>query len=209
MTAPVNDELITKMCEATGRLILAFAQVETVLSACLRFNLSNKIDVRLSPNTTGFAAAVYGSLRFKASRDTIKRVVHEERKLTEAQIQNLGDVFEHIAHIANLRDKLAHQLAVIPPTKPDVWLLSDTYSTRRFHSRQTWQITSENVQEAASDLAAARELFMVGLTSGILLKNVPETPPTWRYKPSALKLLDPETARALLPRGRPPQPSEE
>jgi hypothetical protein len=191
------------MCEATGRLVLTFAQIETVLSAGLRFNLSNKVGAAPAGNPTGIAAAVYGSMRFKAARDTINRLVHEEGALTERQTEVLGAMFEHIAHIANLRDKLAHQYATNQDDGGDVWLLSDSFTTRRFHARQTWRIAAIDVHWAALDLAAARRIFMNNLGGGVLFKKLPETPPTWRYKPTALEPLDPEIARALL--GLPPQ----
>lgn len=120
----------------------------------------------------------------------------------------LNEVFEQIAHIANLRDKLAHQHMTPHPDNSDCTLISDGYSTRKLSAHQTWQVGIADIDNAADDLLAARRWFGSSDQSGTLFKKIPASPPTWRYRPSSLELLDPETARALLARRNQPPASK-
>jgi hypothetical protein len=191
-----------------GILFLRFARLECHLNDCLRFNLTWKIDTREWDNRSGFAAAVYGSQRFKTSRDTIKRIVQEEGRLEPAQIAALGTVFEQIGHIAALRDKFAHQVFGRDPSKPASWLISDTCTTRDIRNSKVWSLETKALIAASSDIRVALEWIGDPHQSGTLLKKLPTEPPTWRYKSSALELLTPEKARALREMQPPPQSSE-
>lgn len=204
---PIED--YKKLYALTGQLILLFASAEVYLSGCLRFNLSHKIDpAHESPEVHGFTGAVFGSIRFKAAVDIIKRVVEEERVLRPAQTAALQKVFEHFGHIASLRDKLAHQYTTPHPDIGGSWLISDSYSTRRPHSQKAWQITNEGIRDAALDLDLGRGWLGSHVQSAAMFSHVPDEPPTWRYKPSSLKLLPSGTGHALLARTRPPSPSQ-
>lgn len=182
---------------AGGQLFFHFAALETYLSGCLRFNLTWKIDVREWKDRSGFAAAVFGSQRFKASRDTVKRIVREEGKLSVEQLSTLDEIMAHFGHIAALRDKLAHQHTIKHPEQPETWLISDVFSTRNLRARQTWLITTQDIRDATYDLHFGREALGDPVGSGTLLIDCPTEQPTWRYKPTALELLHPEKANAL------------
>jgi hypothetical protein len=149
-------------------------------------------------------------MRFKTSKDTANRIVDQEGQLRPTQIQALRTVFEQTAHIANLRDKLAHQHMTPHPDSPDHTLISDTFSTRKKqHEAQTWQVEIREIDAAADDLLEARKWLGSPLEHGHLFSQISDEPPTWRYRPSSLQLLDPETCRALRARRNQPQSSEE
>lgn len=174
---------------ATGRLFLKWADLETILSAGLRLHLErrlskprgSKIDERI-----GLAAAIYGSMRLKASRDIIKRILTHEKAGQEAlDFHRL--FFEQLAHIEDLRDKLAHQYSR-PGEKPSEWVLVDIATTKTHYKPKAYQIDALNILAAAIDLQTATNrvssLFPLDQR-----KRVDLTLPAWRYKSSMLKLL--------------------
>lgn len=134
----------------------------------------------------GLAAAIFGSMRLKLSRDIIKRILtHEKAGQEVLDFHRL--FFEQIAHIENLRDKLAHQYAR-QGERPSEWVLMDIATTKTYYEPKAYQIDSLHILGAAVDLHNAANCV------GSLLPSNPRkrrdlTLPTWRYKSSMLKLL--------------------
>lgn len=192
---------------STGRLFIGFASLETTLSAAVRFNLSWRHDISRIGGSSGYAAVVLGSQRFKASVDTIKRIIKHEKALSSEQLEALQIVFDHGGHIAALRDKLAHQSTIPHPDEKGQWLISDTFSTRDSGDVKTWQISEGEITSAALDLANAVGWLGCYHRSGTLFKHAPEQPPAWRYKSSSLNRLMRKRADALRERLRQQQSS--
>ena len=182
---------------ASGQLLLFFARIESYLAQCVRFNLGWRTDLSRYKDGSGYAAVILGSQRFKATRDTIKRVIEHENSLSSQQRAAVKEAMDHCGHIAAIRDKIAHQMLLPHPDDQKVWLLTDSYSTRDLQNARTWQIRTAAFTDCTHDLSAVINFLGPPSASGTLFINVPNEPPTWRYKPSELKLLRPEMARDL------------
>ena len=83
-----------------------FGRLEGTLTAALKLHLAMRMkDGNPSASEVALTSAVYGSMRFKAIRDTIKRIMHvEETPKRNADFVRL--LFEHVGHVENLRDNV-------------------------------------------------------------------------------------------------------
>jgi hypothetical protein len=93
------------LCKAVGLLFLQWAKLENEMAASLRLHLYRQI--RSTSKHGELASAVYGSMRMKASRDTMKRMA-QELDYGEKALAFHHAFFMHIGHIEDFRDKLAH-----------------------------------------------------------------------------------------------------
>lgn len=179
-----------RLCTAVGRLFLNFGQLEGVLAATLRLHLAGKINPKVEKGLP-LASAIYGGMRFKAARDTIKRVMEQEN--SPARVQKfVMDVMAHLKAIETFRDKLAHQL-VVPVhddhlTSDGDWQVADHIVSRDIRNPLIYVFKIEMVEAAADDLMAAANRFGKQAKVDKLFDAVDLSAMTWRYKPSALKL---------------------
>lgn len=163
-----------------------WAQLESELAALLRHYLTGQF--RHSKTLKGLilACAIFGSMRLKSSRDTMKRIATELNFSSNAL--NFHEAFfTHIAHIEDLRDKLAHHL-VRPAneTYDGKWIVTDITTTRAVKSFKVYEFETDAVAAAAHDLYDAGQTIGGFFKKGVRRSAPPL--PSWRYKPSMLKL---------------------
>jgi hypothetical protein len=200
-TLPNNP--YARLCAAAGGLFLAWAGLENEMAAALR-NYMNA-QAGNSPKGLALACAVFGSMRMKASRDTMKRIA-VEHEFGEAAIAFNDQLFTQIGHIETLRDKLAHQFAFKAHEEEDGWwAVTDLVTSRSMKTLKAYKFHNDSVAAAALDVRDA-----TAAVSNILRSGADPIPalPAWRYRPSMLELLTQKAALALpvpLPPGGPPQ----
>ena len=192
-----------QFCREVGKLILGFGNLENSLSICLKWHLKVAMVIVKPGHSLSLAGAIYGSMRFKTSRDTIKRILKAERASNEVTAF-LTDAFGHIGHIEELRDKIAHQ-AVIEPVESHSgqWEAWDAFTTRDPQNDRVWAFSLSAVAMAADDAHALVERFSGYLDaqheagSTELFASLDLSPIAWRYKPSMLALLPKSKRRDL------------
>ena len=185
------DNEYRKYCLNVGHLFTGFARLETLLSACLRLHLMNNIDDSGDTNRPArLAGAIYGGMRFKASRDVIKRVLKAEKASADL-LQYVTDIFAQAGHIEDLRDKIAHQQ--VAPAHDDMdgyWQVSDHASTKDLTNIKFYVFDTKIIFDAALDLELVGEsLADRPITNRLFAGLTDFSPPAWRYKPSMLKLV--------------------
>lgn len=153
-----------------------------------------RAQARNTKRAARMAAVVYGSMRMKAARDTMKRIA-EAHEYAPKALEFHEAFFSHIGLIESFRDKLAHQTAVEIAGDEGIWLVTDVVTTRSYKNPKAYQFTAEAI------LAAAQDLVLATVAIGSFLKkgprrSAPKLPP-WRYKPSMLKFLPAEKVRTL------------
>lgn len=171
----------------SGALFLQFAKLESILALELRTHLVGRLSER-NLSAYKLAGAVYGSARFSSSRDTIKRLAADEGQPPQ-KLRFMSDLFDHLGHIANLRDKLAHH-HVRWSGRREVWLVSDLVTTRRIAEYKTYEFHTLIVGEAVLDLHwATSHLSKLRLLETRKFGPYDLRQPPWQYKPSSLKLI--------------------
>ncbi|MEA3034921.1 MAG: hypothetical protein QOH04_680 [Sphingomonadales bacterium] len=195
------------LCLAIGRLFLAFGMLEVSLAAGLRLHLQRCMAGEVGDNKSlEIAYTVYGSMRLKAARDALKRMLELERLGPQREAFRAA-FFAHIGHIEDLRDKLAHQFVEKAWEEDDGnWVVSDSTTSRSPKSIKFYIFQTSAVVCAAADLEiAAHRIGAIIPTIGDRWKEFDLSPPPWRYKPSMLKLL-PQSNRLLRKARKPPPP---
>lgn len=190
---PLYDEHphFADLCTATGLLFLAFANFENALTGMLKLHLARSIsEDEDSVVSIPLAAAVYGGgLRFKASRDAVKRIALAERA-DDQKLEFIKSLFEQVANIEFLRDLLAHQTLSAHNKKSDgVWQSALYFATKGASTVTTYEFTTAMVRQAALDIFLATYKlgpmdFKAKLTESFFHDI---SPVPWRYKPSELK----------------------
>ena len=199
------DAEYRELCSVVGHLFMAFSRLEGALAALLKLHLGDKLPKDSHVQQT-LPSAVYGSMRFKAARDTLKRVMGVERT-PDATRKFVSGVFEQIASIESLRDMLAHQQTVPADEGWPFWQITDLMSTRDIPNTKIYIITPSDISKAADDLVNVG----LRLGSNSALKGIftgdgfDISPIPWLYKPSMLKLLHQHKGRLPLGRARPPK----
>lgn len=173
-----------------GHLFASFARMETLLMGTLKLYLTMNIGGLEDSRSMQLASAIFGSMRFRATRDMIKRVMDADGAPKE-RVATISNTLEHLTHIEALRDKLAHQL--VTPAHGDLgafWQVSDHTMTRNIKGLKVWVFDTLSVAHAAHDLVVAADFLGSLPASNYLFSQIDlSSPPTWRYKPSMLKLV--------------------
>lgn len=132
------------------------------------------------------AAAIYGSMRFSQSRDTIKRILEAEGAHPKVQVAAKG-IFEQVGNIASLRDKLAH-FATKPAEGGDgFWETTDYFSNRNISRTKEFIVGTDSIGLAANDLSLAATALWNSKGDKDLFSEKILEPIAWQYKPSMLK----------------------
>lgn len=177
-------------CLNIGHLLTHFSRLENLLTSVLKLHLALNIGSPNEPRSMRIASAIYGSMRFKASRDTIKRLLEAEGAPKD-RVTFVESLFTQISHIESLRDKIAHQLVV--PAHADLggyWQVSDMVNTRNIRNLQVWVFDTDALEAAAMDLDEIGNLLGNKPVNDRLFDQLPDFKlPSWRYKPSMLKLV--------------------
>lgn len=177
-----------RFCEAVGQLLLAFAGVENQLQALLKLHLMQQITTDPDDSkVVGMVAAIYGSMRFSASRDTMKRIMAVENTPNEHAVF-AKDLFDHLGNIQSLRDMLAHQ-ALEMPDGDGPWTLHDVFTTRDTSKPKTFALRTDDLTLAGYDLFAACDRIGGFEAEGTLFSGGDTSLVSWLYKPSMLKFL--------------------
>lgn len=183
------------LCNAAGHLFIMFGRLEGTLSAVLRLHLGNQLAV-VDGSMVALPAAIYGSMRFKAARDTMKRIMNLQKVPDETKRFVLG-VFEHVGHIETFRDYLAHQILAPAVEGSPFWQVNDTVTTRDTSKPKVYLFTAEAIRAAGDDLLTASERLGNSNLTRKLFEGLDGAPVPWRYKPSMLALVPQSKMRNL------------
>jgi hypothetical protein len=184
MLTPDETDALVKFYGAVGSLFINWGILEGEMAAALREQLTSQM--RNGSKGIVLACSIYGSMRMKTSRDTMKRIAEEFGYGAKALAFH-KEFFQHIGHIEDFRDKLAHQ-AVMRANKvfDNHWRVSDFTTTRTIKSIKIYEFETDAIFDAAEDLRDAAASISLFLKKGAR-RSAPQLP-TWRYKPSMLKL---------------------
>lgn len=176
------------LCMGVGHLFINFGRWEGALSAMLRLHLAEAAGSSMGDKVAiSLSSAIYGSMRYKAARDTINRINVVEA-LDGASSIFLEGVFAQAGHIEGLRDKLAHQ-AIVPSIDAEhgYWQVSDQTVTRDLKKVKIYTFDVEAVIAAANDLNIATDRLGNRAASPKLFGELSTEPIAWQYKPSMLR----------------------
>ena len=177
-------------CLNVGNLFTEFARLENLLTSALKLHLAFNIGSPEDVSAMRLASAIYGSMRFKASRDTIKRLFEVEDS-PKLRVQFVENIFAQVGHIEAIRDKIAHQMVM--PAHSDLgafWQVSDMVTTRNIQQVKVWVFNTDAVFAAAKDLNTIGDILGKRPITNKLFDHLAEFAlPSWRYKPSMLKLV--------------------
>jgi hypothetical protein len=195
MDEPSLDEVdqaqYATLCTAVGHLFITFARLEGVLASMLKLHLAGDMGDMTDIAKVAKSSAIYGSLRFKAARDSIKRIATVEGA-AEKTFSFVLSVFEQVAHIEDLRDKIAHH-QLVPSTsgQPDRWVIHDATVTRDIRKPKVYVIHTNSIVLAAMDLNTAAARLGSGARPGHILIAAEDdlSSISWLYAPSMLKLI--------------------
>lgn len=190
---------------ATGRLFLDFAKLENTVSSALRLHLCRQFEDD-SRRAIALASAIFGSQRFKASKDVIKRIMASE-KAGDPATKFVAGVFEQIGHVEKLRDLLAHQ-AIIHSEASDHWIIADFATTKDVDNYRLYAITDYAIECAADDLRnAAKRLVTADGAKLYVQDDLDRSPIAWRYKHTELRPHRLGKGQTLAELFAPPEPS--
>jgi len=167
----------------------------------LKLHLGSRMSgEKMSVEAVALSSAIYGSMRFRAARDIIKRIMKTEGTPKPAMDFALK-VFEQVGHIEDLRDRIAHH-AVVPAYKgaEEYWQVTDAMSTKDIREPKVYVFSEEAVVKAALDLIVAGDR-LGGTVVGPKLfadSDFDVSPPPWLYRPSMLKLVPQNKLRSPL-----------
>jgi hypothetical protein len=187
----IVDAHYRNYCVRVGHLFAAFSRFETGLTATLKLHLANNINEQNGAQAKRLSAAIYGSMRFKASRDNIKRILEIEG--ADRSIRDVSDdIFLQVGHIEAFRDKIAHQI-VAPGFSGGgkaFWQVSDYITTRDSAAPKVWVFDNDAVAAAGHDLVVAGDAIGPRPVEGRLFTHLAGAQrPAWQYRPSMLKLV--------------------
>lgn len=197
----VDQDEYELLCQRAGHLFIMFARLEGTLAAMLRLHLVARMGATLGElssiedaEAADVASAVYGSMRYQAAKDAIKRMIVIQRIPLDVR-ENIDLVFNQIGEIQKFRDLIAHQqLMRFELQKPHFWCLSNIVTTKSILSRKVLEFHVDIIADSTDDLKVIHDLFGRGPVVGTDIIPDPErflVPPTWRYKPSLLAQIDP------------------
>jgi len=197
------DEDYRILCATVGHLFISFARLEGSLSAALRLHLGNQFAADVSANA-GLPSAIYGSMRFRATRDVMKRIMTVEGTPKTIKAFVLG-VFEQVGHIEHLRDLLAHQQTVPAEEGSPYWQITDLVTTKSLKDTRIYLVTPDMIRAASDDLVTAnKKLGNFEVTDKLFISpHFDASPVPWRYKSSSLVLVPRSSGRG--PLGPPPR----
>lgn len=171
-----------------GHLINTFGRMESLLTSALKLHLAMNIGSPTDTRAMQLASAIYGSMRLRAARDTVKRVLDADDAPT-ARRARVEKVFEQLGHIESLRDKLAHQ--IVTPAHSDLgayWQVSDHVTTRKLKQIKVWVFDTAAISHAAADLDKAAHFLGAMPISDRLFSHLDEAAlPNWKYNASMLR----------------------
>lgn len=200
-----------ELCLSVGHLFITFGRFEGTLAAILRLHLAFNLSDRDPTQGVALSSAIYGSMRFKAARDTLRRLSKIEAVKDDVDAF-LDHIFSQVGHIESLRDKLAHQtvVAVHPDflTSDGEWQVSDQAATRDIKNLKIYVFSKDVVQKAAHDLNVISSRLGNNPANIRLFDGLNTEPIAWQYKPEMLKLVRLGTARTQTQPPSPPQSSQ-
>lgn len=203
------NHLYRELCACVGHLFICFARFEGALSAILRLHLANNTALDRY-ESVALSSAIYGSLRYKAARDTIKRLL-KLQKADKHLIEFIERVFAHVGHIEEFRNKIAHDTIVAVHeehvTDDGFWQVSDQSTTRDIRNPKIYVFNADLVADAANDLVTAATRLGQNVENALLFDGLNIEPIPWQYKPSKLKLVNLDKVRSARQRSHPPQSS--
>lgn len=182
-----------KLCLAAGNLFITFAALENAMNSRLKLHLAYLINpAGEDPFAMSIGLAIYGSMRFKTARDTMKRIMVVE-KAPKAIQDAVQAIFNQIGEIEKLRDLLAHQ-ALSPYGEPPNQVLSlmTLFTSRDAGAAKRYEVNETVVSLAANDLMTAiNRTWCKGDRKAALFTEptFDPSPIPWQYKPSMLKQL--------------------
>lgn len=193
------DDQYRMLALMAGHLFICFARLETCLASLLKLHLASAMGDIMKVEYVRLSSAIYGGMRFGASRDAIKRIATAE-DAPGATVDLALDIFSQVGHIQDLRDKIAHHLVVPAYDGAEAyWQVTDAPVTRDIRHPKVYVFDSESVQHAAADLTlAADRMGGAVVNKGHVLQSLERdlSPIPWRYKPSMLKLVPRNKLRA-------------
>ena len=185
------NEKYRELCTLVGHLFIAFARLEGTLSSILKVHLAQQIDQSETVESIALSSAIYGSMRFKAARDTIKRIASSEENSKESLDLALK-IFAQVAQIEDFRDKIAHQqMTPAYDGASAYWQITDVTSTRDIRNPKVYVFDSDAVGAAAEDLLIAGSRLGKNSTKTSILSGLSSdlSPVSWHFKSSMLKLV--------------------
>lgn len=180
----------TRLCAAMGNLFFCWGRLEGSLATSLRLHLTANLKSSVGDKEgVRIASAIYGSARFKTSRDLIKRIMSVEDAPKET-VDALAGIFAQIGHIEDLRDKIAHQF-MLPDDitgQSDLWLITDMTTSKDLQKSTVYTIDVLSIQLAGKDLGRASTLLGQQVAGRKLYQeSIPLAPVPWLYKQEMLK----------------------
>lgn len=185
------EDFYRELCLHVGYLFMTWASFENTLSGVLKLHLANVISE--DPNETStiaMSSAIFGSMRFKAARDAINRIIASQPP-KPLKAGKLGKIFEHIGNVEKFRDYFAHQS--IQPTGQSLdgrWQITTMMTAKDLSKVQFFQFTTDAVEKAWTDVNLAMSALTDRDVTGVSLIDslIGDDPlPAWHYKPSLLK----------------------
>lgn len=169
--------------------MISFANLENVMTAMLKIHLGRRLDPEgESSASMRLASTIYGAMRFKVSRDAVKRLMRVEMVGEEA-IQVAGKLWDQIGNIQSLRDMIAHQSLEPREAISDEWILTEFFTDRHIDEPKRYRVKTIEIGFASSDLIAAAGTISRVIAGGDLVSFASAALPAWRYKPSMLRSL--------------------
>jgi hypothetical protein len=188
------------LCLAVGHLFITFARLEGCLSSILKLHLADAMGGMTDKRKVRLSSAIYGSMRFAAARDTIKRLAAAE-SVSEQTVTFANSIFAHVGAIQDLRDRIAHH-QIVPAFEGAgaYWQVSDQIATRDIRRPKVYVFDSVAVVSAANDLNTAAVRLGGPAKSGHVLQAVERDlqPIAWLYKPSMLRLVSLNELRGVV-----------
>jgi len=167
-----------------------FSNLESVMQANLKLHLARRLRKRKDESfTMSLAAAIYGSMRFAASRDAMKRIMAVEKTSTQHRAF-ATDIFQQMGNVQSLRDMFAHQSADRRGSGfPDEWTLCDVFTTKETAKVKTYAVHTDSIEMAALDAMEVASRLSTFEQTPVLFSGGDTSPFPWLYKPSMLRLL--------------------
>tara|TARA_R110000824_G_scaffold400891_1_gene609762 strand:+ start:833 stop:1462 length:630 start_codon:yes stop_codon:yes gene_type:complete len=203
--SPELNEEYRRLCLAVGHLMVGFSRLESVMTTILKLHLALNMGEHKDKRALAISSAIYGSMRYTASRDTMKRLIIPER-VAKHKVDFLTKLFAQIGEIQIFRDRIAHQL--MTPSTRDLggfWQINDMVTTRNVAEPKIWVFDTEVVMKVANDIVKiSNRIGSVDVTATLFSGDMDLSPISWQYKPSMLKLIPHDKLK--IPPEQQPQP---
>jgi hypothetical protein len=195
--AELNAEY-QRYCLAAGHLFTHWGCWEQLLTGTLKLHLAMNIGDPADTHSIKLASAIYGSLRFSSSRETVKRLLKVEKAPAE-RISFMDAIFMQAKHIENFRNRLSHDVVV--PSALNMggyWQVTDAVNSRDLAALNVWVFDTAALHQAAHDLDVMTTLIgsypiTNALFSGVTSYVLPE----WAFRADSLKLIPRSRLRTL------------